>query len=356
MATNNNQGVPSFNYPVVDQNGILTTAWYQFLITLWQRTGGGAPPGNVQSVTVNAVNGIVGSVDDPNSNPIINLSINGTDVTNQLALFTQNTKGLTPASGGGITNFLRADGSWDAPPGTAGAVTVSGAPASGNLTKFSGAQTITNGNLSGDVTTANTLATLIAAIQGTVVAGTTGTGDVVFSTNSTLTGNTTIANLTVTSSGTMAEVRFSSMTGIIGSQTNDSAPVGSVGYFTSAGVTQANAVTMASTSSTNTVVLHLPTGGDWDVEGTTALLVSSGATMTLFESSISTSSGGHTTPDSGAVYFPLSVAASSTPIALTVPRQRVSLPSAANIYIVTQPVFSGGNVFGFGQLTARLAR
>lgn len=46
---------------------------------------------------------------------------------------------------------------------TAGTVTTSGSPASGNLTKFSGSTAITNGDLTGDVTTSGTLATTIAA-------------------------------------------------------------------------------------------------------------------------------------------------------------------------------------------------
>lgn len=42
-----------------------------------------------------------------------------------------------------------------------GTVTTTGSPASGNLTKFSGATSITNGDLSGDVTTSGTLASTI---------------------------------------------------------------------------------------------------------------------------------------------------------------------------------------------------
>lgn len=45
----------------------------------------------------------------------------------------------------------------------AGTVTTTGSPASGNLAKFSGATSITNGDLSGDVTTSGALVTTIAA-------------------------------------------------------------------------------------------------------------------------------------------------------------------------------------------------
>jgi hypothetical protein len=49
--------------------------------------------------------------------------------------------------------------------GSGGTVTTTGSPASGNLTKFSGASAITNGDLSGDVTTSGTLVTTLAANQ-----------------------------------------------------------------------------------------------------------------------------------------------------------------------------------------------
>jgi hypothetical protein len=42
--------------------------------------------------------------------------LTGTQVTSMLDAFTSLLKGLVPASGGGTTNFLRADGSWAAPP------------------------------------------------------------------------------------------------------------------------------------------------------------------------------------------------------------------------------------------------
>lgn len=47
-----------------------------------------------------------------------------------------------------------------------GTVTTTGSPTSGNLTKFSGASSITNGDLSGDVTTSGTLTTTVGKVNG----------------------------------------------------------------------------------------------------------------------------------------------------------------------------------------------
>lgn len=46
-------------------------------------------------------------------------ALSGTQVTTLLDVFTSALKGLVPASGGGSTNFLRADGTWNAPPNPA---------------------------------------------------------------------------------------------------------------------------------------------------------------------------------------------------------------------------------------------
>ena len=50
-------------------------------------------------------------------------NLTGTQATTLLDTFTSTAKGLAPLSGGGTTNFLRADGTWAAPPSSGGGVT-----------------------------------------------------------------------------------------------------------------------------------------------------------------------------------------------------------------------------------------
>ncbi len=64
--------------------------------------------------------------------------LTGTQCTTLLDVFTSALKGLAPASGGGTTNYLRADGTWNAPP-------------TGSVT------------LTGDVTTVGSVATCVSA-------------------------------------------------------------------------------------------------------------------------------------------------------------------------------------------------
>jgi hypothetical protein len=50
------------------------------------------------------------------------IDLTGTQTTAMLDVFTTTLKGLAPSSGGGTTNFLRADATWAAPPAAGGAV------------------------------------------------------------------------------------------------------------------------------------------------------------------------------------------------------------------------------------------
>lgn len=63
--------------------------------------------------------------------------------------------------------YQRADGTPLSGGGGGGTVTTTGSPASGNLTKFSGATSVTSGDLSGDISTSGTLVTTIGSAKVT---------------------------------------------------------------------------------------------------------------------------------------------------------------------------------------------
>ncbi len=56
--------------------------------------------------------------------PATPIALTGTQTTAMLDVFTSSLKGLAPASGGGTTNFLRADGIWAAPSGGSGSLDI----------------------------------------------------------------------------------------------------------------------------------------------------------------------------------------------------------------------------------------
>lgn len=118
--------------------------------------GGGGTPG-----------GTNGQVQYNNSGAFGGLT--NTQLTADINVFTSGLSGAAPSSGGGTTNFLRADGTWAVPAGSGGGtVTTTGTPANGNLAKFSGSTSVTNADLTGDVTTAGTVATTLATVNSNV--------------------------------------------------------------------------------------------------------------------------------------------------------------------------------------------
>lgn len=68
-----------------------------------------------------AANSIIGN---NTGSPATPLALSGTQVTAMLDVFTSTLQGVVPASGGGTTNFLRADGTWAAPSGGGASITV----------------------------------------------------------------------------------------------------------------------------------------------------------------------------------------------------------------------------------------
>ena len=96
-----------------------------------------APPGGAGGVS--SINTLTGALTFSSANAGLSISAAGTTITLTPNLFTSTNPGQVPASGGGTTSFLRADGAWATPPGGGGgaAVTISdtapASPAVGNL-------------------------------------------------------------------------------------------------------------------------------------------------------------------------------------------------------------------------------
>ena len=87
--------------------------------------------------------------------------LTGAQVNTILPVFTSSLNGLAPSSGGGTTNYLRADGTWVAPPG---ATTLT------SLGIRSGQTTIGSGvTTSGTITFSTTLGTTSYSITATMV-------------------------------------------------------------------------------------------------------------------------------------------------------------------------------------------
>lgn len=119
--------------------------------------------------------------------------------------------------------------------GTGGTVTTTGSPASGNLTKFSGSSSITNGDLSGDVTTSGTLVTTLKtaartrgitfAIDGGGLVLTSGVkADVYVPYACTITAATMLADQTGSVTVDIKKCAYGSFPGSLASITASSAP------------------------------------------------------------------------------------------------------------------------------------
>lgn len=100
-----------------------------------------------------------GQVNIPNG-AIVAGTLNAAAVSTPSILVTNLTVGncVQAASGGQLVPTVGPCGT------SSGTITATGSPASGNLTKFSGPTSITNGDLAGDVTTTGTLVTTLATV------------------------------------------------------------------------------------------------------------------------------------------------------------------------------------------------
>jgi hypothetical protein len=106
------------NQPIVDQRGMVSMVWSGFFNQLFLRSGGAVASTNTQlqtqinQNTTSAANTIKGN---NTGSATTTFDLTPAQVTAMLSLFSSSLKGLVPGSGGGTSNFLRADGTWSAP-------------------------------------------------------------------------------------------------------------------------------------------------------------------------------------------------------------------------------------------------
>lgn len=140
-------------------------------------------------------------------------TLTGTQATTLLDVFTSTLKGLAPASGGGTTNYLRADGTWAAPGGT-------GANALGTYIVQTATNAPANAQVLGSLSTGILKVTTTTGVLTTAVAGD-------FPTlNQNTTG--TAASVSGTNVITNANLRQSAAKSVIGNSTNATANVADI--------------------------------------------------------------------------------------------------------------------------------
>jgi hypothetical protein len=147
---------------------------------------------------------------------------------------------------------------------------------------------------------------------------------------------------------TMPSITFNTISGIIGTTTNNNAAAGSVGEVISSLIPSGAPVSYTTGSPKNLTSITL-TAGDWDVWGN---ILFNGTTVTQVVGGFSTTTG--TLPDSSlyAQIIPLATGAAG---GLAVPYQRFSISGSTVVYLVGF-VTGSGTLTGIGNIFARRAR
>lgn len=149
-------------------------------------------------------------IQSSNSNNAVNFSAGTKDVINDIPASRQVDTAFPPLASSSVFGFSKVDNTTITATGgvlsTVGGVTTTGTPASGNLVKFSGSGTITNGDLAGVVSTSGSLATTFGSFTSATLAAAlsdeTGTGVAVFSASPALSGSPTAPTQTPSDNST----------------------------------------------------------------------------------------------------------------------------------------------------------
>jgi hypothetical protein len=197
-----------------------------------------------------------------------------------------------------------------------------------------------------------------AGTSGQMLLGSTGANPL-FGNNPTITGGTidgAVVGGTTPAAGHFTTVSAtgaitpSSTNGIVGTTTNDSANAGSIGEFVTA---TASAVSLTSNTPANITSISL-TAGDWDVTGNVQF---NAAASTVIQSALAsagvTSATLNASPDRAVIE---STQATSNPVSLIAPVQRISISSTTTVFLVGDCNFTVSTATADGRIRARRVR
>lgn len=180
---------------------------------------------------------------------------------------------------------------------------------------------------------------------GVGLKGSTGTGNFVGTASPTFTGTPILGAASATS------LTFTSTSGIIGTTTNNSAALGSVGeVIFNEQLRSGSGISLTTNTPTNICSITL-TAGDWWTWGNTYSEGSGGAITSPQQSGINSVSA--TLPSNN---FLTSIYKTTQFGGFDAPPRRVSLSGSATYYLVLQSTFSVGSAKGYGGLYARRRR
>jgi hypothetical protein len=115
--------IPAPRVDFIDKRtGLMSREWYRFFVNIYNIAGGGSSAVSLADLQVSQIGGVSFDSVAEMMKTLQDLEIQPPVVPSTAttySVFTSTTNGLTPASGGGTTNYLRADGTWAVPPGTA---------------------------------------------------------------------------------------------------------------------------------------------------------------------------------------------------------------------------------------------
>jgi len=139
-------------------------------------------------------------------------------------------------------------------------------------------------------------------------------------------------------------------------KTNDSAQAGDIGEYVESVITSGSAVTLT-TATAKTVTSISLTAGDWDVDGSVALVLAGTTNITDLRASLSTTTN---TEDTTPGRFSHTIFTAFAPGAVTFTKEiapyRFSLSGTTTIFLIAQGTFTVAGLTAYGLIRARRTR